>query len=313
MKRHATGRRATGRSAPQAPTTTGAAAADRPAADPPAADRPAADRRVTVPHTAEPPPPAEPPVPDGRAAERPAVKRGVVKYGALALLAACAVLVFAQCGAAGGSPSGGSAPASRGGDGFNSTDVMFLQMMLPHQEQGVKLVRLAKRHAVRPEVKTLAAAIETTQVAEAREMQRRLREWRRPLRAESSEHAAHGGMPETTDAELAALEQAPPDRFEREFLNLLIGHQDDAVQMARLEIGGGEDGWTKRLAERVDRSRSAQIDQMLAILRPPSTTKPPSTKKPQSTQKPRSTQAHRSPKSLRSAEGTRPPEDSHRK
>ncbi|MFI0412483.1 DUF305 domain-containing protein, partial [Actinomadura sp. 3N508] len=278
-----------------------------PAADPPAADRPAADRSVTVRHTAEPPPPAEPPVPDGRAAGRPAVKRGVVKYGALALLAACVLLVFAQCGAAGGSPSGGSAPASRGGDGFNSTDVMFLQMMLPHQEQGVKLVRLAKRHAVRPEVKLLAAAIETTQVAEAKEMQQRLRGWRRPLRAESSEHASHGGMPETTDAELAALERTPPDRFEREFLNLLIGHQDDAVQMARLETGSGEDGWTKRLAARVDRSRSAQIEQMLAILRPPST------EKPRSTAKPRSTQAHRSPKSLRYAEGTRPPEDSHRK
>jgi uncharacterized protein (DUF305 family) len=222
-------------------------------------------------------------VADGDAAERPAAVRGVVKYGALALLAACAVLVFAQCGAAGGSPSGGPAPASRGGDGFNSTDVMFLQMMLPHQEQGVKLVRLAKRHPVRQETRTLAAAIETTQIAEAEQIQKRLRGWHRPLRANPHEHAAHGGMPEISDAELEALDRTPPDRFEREFLNLLIGHQDDAVQMARLETGKGEDGWTKRLAERVDRSRSAQIEQMLTILRP------------------------------QSSEGPRPPEDSHRK
>ncbi|WUI01516.1 DUF305 domain-containing protein [Spirillospora sp. NBC_00431] len=297
MKRNATDRPAsdrpmTGRSAAGRPAT-GRPTAGRPAADPPAADhRPAADRRVPDRHTAEPPPTAEPPVTDGHAAgRRPAVKRGVVKYGALMLLAACALLVFAQCGAAGGPPSGGSASASRGGHGFNSNDVMFLQMMLPHQEQGVKLVRLAERHSVRPEVKTLAAAIETTQVAEARQMQQRLRGWRRPLRAESHEHAAHGGMPETTDAELEALDRAPPGRFEREFLNLLIGHQDDAVQMARLEKGRGEDGWTRRLAERVDRSRSAQIEQMLAILRPPS----------------------QSPDGPRSPEGSRPPEDSHRK
>ncbi|MFI0480845.1 DUF305 domain-containing protein [Actinomadura sp. 9N215] len=295
MKRNATDRRAsdrpaTGRRAAGHPAT-GRPTAGRPAAEPPAADRPAADRRVTGRHTAEPPPPAEPPVADGHAPGRPAVKRGVFKYGGLALLAVCALLVFAQCGAAGGSPSGGPAPASRGGHGFNADDVMFLQMMLPHQEQGVKLVRLAKRHSARPEVKTLAAAIETTQIAEARQMQERLRGWRRPLRAESHEHAAHGGMPETTDAELAALERTPPARFEREFLNLLIGHQDDAVQMARLETGRGEDAWTRRLAERVDRSRSAQIEQMLAILRPPS----PSTDGP------------------RSPEGSRPPEDSHRK
>ncbi|TYK52518.1 DUF305 domain-containing protein [Actinomadura decatromicini] len=201
--------------------------------------------------------------------DRARLRRAAPKYGALAILAACAVLVFAQCGAAGGSPTGGSTPAAQGGRGFNPTDVMFLQMMLPHQEQGVKLVRLAKGHAVTPEVRTLAAAIETTEVAEARQMQKRLRDWRRPLRAASGEHAAHGGLPETTDAELEALARTPADRFEREFLNLLIGHQDDAVQMARLETGQGEDSWTRRLAQRVDRSRSAQIKQMLKILTQP--------------------------------------------
>ncbi|MEU8799516.1 DUF305 domain-containing protein [Spirillospora sp. NPDC048819] len=207
--------------------------------------------------------------------ERGETKQRVVKGAVLAILAACVLLVFAQCGAAGGSPGGGSAAvpsggsaAVRGGDGFNSTDVMFLQMMLPHQEQGVKLARLAMRHPVRPEVRTLAAAIEATQVAEAKRMQERLRAWRRPLRALAHEHAAHGGMPETTDAELEALKRLPPDRFEREFLNLLIAHQDDAVQMARLETGKGEDAWTRRLAERVGQSRSAQIEQMLAILAP---------------------------------------------
>ncbi|MGP4024051.1 DUF305 domain-containing protein [Actinomadura sp. 3N407] len=199
--------------------------------------------------------------------ERGGAKRVAVKCAVPAILAACVLLVFVQCGAAGGSPDGGSA-AARGGRGFNATDVMFLQMMLPHQEQGVKLARLAGRRPVRPEVGTLAAAIETTQVAEAKRMQERLRAWRRPLRARAHEHAAHGGMPETTDAELAALERMPPDRFEREFLNLLIAHQDDAVQMARLETGKGEDAWTRRLAERVGRSRSAQIEQMLAILGP---------------------------------------------
>ncbi|WP_344897173.1 DUF305 domain-containing protein [Actinomadura meridiana] len=255
---------------------------ERPAAVPPAAGPRAPVHSSSDRHTAD-SPAAEPPVADGDAAERPAAVRGVVKYGALALLAACVVLVFAQCGAADHSTSGGPAPASKGGNGFNSDDVMFLQMMLPHQEQGVKLVRLAKRHSVSPEVRTLAAAIETTQIAEAEQIQRRLREWRRPLRANTNEHAAHGGVPETTDAELEALDQTPPNRFEREFLNLLIGHQDDAVQMARLETGKGEDGWTKRLAERVDHSRSAQIHQMLKILGP------------------------------QSPEGPRPPEDSHRK
>ncbi|MFB4306805.1 hypothetical protein [Actinomadura sp. GTD37] len=41
-------------------------------------------------------------------------------------------------------------------------------------------------------------------------MQRRLRGWRRPLRADPGGHAAHGGMPRTTDAELKALERTSP-------------------------------------------------------------------------------------------------------
>jgi uncharacterized protein (DUF305 family) len=73
-------------------------------------------------------------------------------------------------------------------------------------------------------------------------------------------------MPETTDAELKALARAPAGRFERDFLNLLVAHQDDAVQLARMETGGGQDPWTRRLAASVDRSRSAQITWMLALL-----------------------------------------------
>ncbi|WP_242910504.1 DUF305 domain-containing protein [Actinomadura terrae] len=188
-----------------------------------------------------------------------------MRYGALALLAACVLLLVVQCGATGGSSS--TAPAAeRGGPGFNATDVMFLQMMVPHQGQGVRLVRLVRRHPVRPEVATLAAAIESTQLTEVKDMAGRLRGWRRPPTAPPHSHAAHGGMPETTQSELDALDRTPPDRFERAFLNLLIAHQDDTVQMARMETGGGQDAWTRRLAENADRSRSAQITRMLAIL-----------------------------------------------
>ncbi|HZB33638.1 MAG TPA: DUF305 domain-containing protein, partial [Streptosporangiaceae bacterium] len=152
------------------------------------------------------------------------------------------------------------------GRGFNATDVMFLQMMVPHQGQGVRLVRMARGRPVRPEVATLTAAIETTQLSEIQSMTARLRVWKRPRAASAHEHAAHGGMPRTTEAELEALARAPAGRFEREFLNLLIAHQDDAVQLARMETGGGRDPWTRRLAVNVDRSRSAQITQMLAWL-----------------------------------------------
>jgi uncharacterized protein (DUF305 family) len=194
--------------------------------------------------------------------------RGPAKHAA-ALLTACALLLSAGCG---GVPTTGTGRApDPGGPGFNGTDVMFLQMMLPHHGQGVRIARLAKDRAARPEVRTLAAAIESTQLTEIKAMAGWLRAWRRPPRAPAHAHAGHGGMPETRESEIEALARATGPGFERAFLNTLIAHQDDAVQIARMEVSAGLDPRARDLARRIDRSRSAQIRQMLLFLGRPDT------------------------------------------
>ncbi|KAB2339647.1 DUF305 domain-containing protein [Actinomadura rudentiformis] len=154
---------------------------------------------------------------------------------------------------------------------FNSADVMFLQMMVPHHGQGVRIARLARDRAarpdVRPDVRTLAAAIETTQISEIRSMAGWLRSWRRPPTAPAGSHSAHGGMPMTSEAAIEHLGKTTGAAFERDFLNMLIAHQDDALQMARREVAAGTNPEAKGLADRVARSRAAQIDQMLTLLR----------------------------------------------
>lgn len=194
--------------------------------------------------------------------------RVTVRWAVLAVAAACALLLLGRCGAAGGSTS---PAAPRGGPGFNPTDVMFLQMMAPHEGQGVTLARLAdgsRGRPVRPEVARLAAAIASTQLTEVRSMSARLRYWHRPATAAPGSHAAHGGMPATSAAAVRSVERAPAGGFERAFLNLLIAHQDDAVQMARMETARGENAWARSLAANIDRSRSAEIATMLALLDP---------------------------------------------
>jgi len=78
--------------------------------------------------------------------------------------------------------------------------------------------------------------------------------------------AGHGGLHETNVDELAALEAATGDDFDRKFLNMLIGHQHNAVEVARLEAASGVNPETRALAQRVDRSRTAQIQQMLGMV-----------------------------------------------
>lgn len=170
-------------------------------------------------------------------------------------------------GAGAGLPSPSPAPpmGTAAGVAFNPPDVMFLQMMVPHNTQGVRLVRLVRERPVRPEVKELAEAIGVTQERESASMSGLLNAWGQPATAKEDEHTAHGGMPGVSDEEMAALVAAPPAEFERRFLDMLIAHQDDATQMAKVEIATGLHSEVTKMAKRVDVSRTAQIAQMLAL------------------------------------------------
>ncbi|GAA3425266.1 hypothetical protein GCM10018953_24490 [Streptosporangium nondiastaticum] len=159
-----------------------------------------------------------------------------------------------------------AAPVTTPSGDVDAVDVMFLQMMGPHNGQGVRLARLARDRPARPEVRILAAAIATTQEAETATMAGWLRAWGRPLTADPGEHAAHGGMPGLTEAEIGSVADAPPAEFERRFLNMVIAQQDDAIQLARLEAMNGVNPEVRALAGRIEASRTAQIQRMLALL-----------------------------------------------
>jgi len=171
------------------------------------------------------------------------------------------VLVLSGCAATSRPESTGTPTGTKG---FNAIDVMFLQMMVPHHDQGLRVVRLARVRPVRPEVKMLAEAIEATQFDEAAAMAGWLRSWGAPPSADPNSHAAHGGPRGLTEAELASVVNADDAGFERGFLDLLISHQDDARQLASMEMSGGINPEARKLADSIDKSREAQIKQMLS-------------------------------------------------
>lgn len=153
-------------------------------------------------------------------------------------------------------------------DEFNETDVMFLQMAVPHHRAGLEIVKLAQDRPVRADVKTLAAAIEVTQLSEVDSMTKWLADWEQPEAAGDNPqlHAGHGGDHSTSPEAIAELAATGPGEFEKAFLNLLIAHQHNAVAMAKLEREGGVNPQAKDLAERIFSSRTAQIAQMLGDL-----------------------------------------------
>ncbi|MPZ83549.1 MAG: DUF305 domain-containing protein [Actinophytocola sp.] len=184
------------------------------------------------------------------------------------LLLVAAVLLLAGCGTPVTATTGTveSAPPLPGN--FNDTDVMFLQMMVPHHEQGVRMARLAQTRAAAVEVRDLAAAVVATQTDEVEDMTAWLRAWNQPIEADpdAHAHAGHGGMRMTDPAVVASLADTPAAAFDRTFLNLFTGHQHGAVELARMETGDGKDPQARELASRIVESRTAQVRQMARLL-----------------------------------------------
>ncbi|WP_410608683.1 DUF305 domain-containing protein [Amycolatopsis sp. lyj-109] len=151
----------------------------------------------------------------------------------------------------------------------NAADVMFLQMLIPQNRQGIEIVRLAAARPLPAEVKELAAAIEVTQQTEIDDMRRWLHDWNQPEAVDLNPHAhaGHGGLKTTSPDLVGALKTAPDGEFTRRFLDVLTGQQQGAVELAQTENGGGGgvNAQARDLARRVIESRTAEVKQLLNV------------------------------------------------
>ncbi|WP_410637525.1 DUF305 domain-containing protein [Amycolatopsis sp. lyj-346] len=170
---------------------------------------------------------------------------------------AVVALLLAGCGS-------GATPAA---PGYNAADVMFLQMLIPQNQQGIEIVRLAAARPLPAELKELAAAIEVTQRTEIDDMRRWLREWNQPDTTDLNPqaHAGHGGLKMMSPDLVGALKAAPDGEFTRRFLDVLTGQQQGAIELAQAENGaaGGVNPQARELARRVIESRTAEVKQLL--------------------------------------------------
>ena len=194
------------------------------------------------------------------------VRTTLLISGALA-----AVLTFAGCASNSGSNEGmegmdhssSSAPATEAS--FNSADVMFAQMMIPHHEQAVEMsdVLLAKE-GVDQQVLDLAQQIKDAQQPEIDQ----LREW---LTAWGEDESDPSGMDHNMDGmmsedDMAVLEQASGADAARLFLQQMVVHHEGAITMAQTEVDEGENPDAKAMAEEIVATQSDEIATMQDLL-----------------------------------------------
>lgn len=171
-----------------------------------------------------------------------------------------AALVF--LGAAAGYWTGSDRPP---GDG--SADIGFLQDMILHHEQAVRISSTAVTEATEPVVRQFAREVLIFQQYEIGLMEGYLHRWQRPRVPDRDTVMAwmgHGTpaaqMPGlATDAQLEALERAEGRDVDAAFLRLMTVHHEGGVHMAEAAVRRVGDRVVRELAQKMVTNQGTEI------------------------------------------------------
>ncbi|SDG07133.1 Uncharacterized conserved protein, DUF305 family [Blastococcus aurantiacus] len=166
---------------------------------------------------------------------------------------------------------GSSSTAVR--EAFNNADVTFVQGAIPQQHGALAAAQLAEGRAGDARVHSLSRRIEAAQKSDVETMAGWLFEWGEPL-PEDQDLANHGpddivdgpGWGSPFDEALARLEVARGVDFDRLLLQAMVQSHQNAVDMAETEIAEGAYPAAVALARDIVRFRTAEIEEMKALL-----------------------------------------------
>ena len=145
---------------------------------------------------------------------------------------------------------------------FSSSDIMFLQMMIPHHQQAVDMGTLAESQGLSPTIKALATQIKSEQSPEITKMTA----WVSAAGAsvKMDHDMGMGGM--LSDSEFAALKAARGADFDKLFLKDMITHHSSAVAMAVM-VMHSQNTSIKSLSKAIIDSQSKEIQYMQGLLK----------------------------------------------
>jgi uncharacterized protein (DUF305 family) len=147
-----------------------------------------------------------------------------------------------------------------------ASDARFLREMTAHHTVGVELARLAASNAGDTRLQRLGRLMVANQAGEIAVMSRWWRSWNRsplpPL--SSSDHAHLPGMPHP--AAIPRLSTEEGQRFDADFVPVMIDHHRGALQMADRAWSEAADPRVRLLADSIRHAQARQISAMTAVL-----------------------------------------------
>lgn len=199
-------------------------------------------------------------------------------------------LTLSACGGNGNSSSSSSDHSSMSGMGsssspspssaatgqFNDADVMFAQSMIVHHRQAIEMAKLASSRAGSAQVRQLAAKIEAAQAPEIQKMTKWLTSWGADVPSDdmsgmSGMSGMKGMNPSDmpgmmTAADMRSLRTASGAQFDQQFLDMMIGHHQGAIEMAKTEQKQGKHDEAVALAADIATAQTSEIKTMRNLL-----------------------------------------------
>jgi uncharacterized protein (DUF305 family) len=163
-------------------------------------------------------------------------------------------------------PSSSSSAGSASTE-FNTADIMFAQMMIPHHQQAVEMSEIIlNKTGVNSEVTVLAKQIKAAQQPEITTMTSWLSAWgSSPMPSMSGmDHGGGEGMMGAAD--MKKLEEADGPTGQKLFLEGMIRHHQGAIAMAQTEISNGKNTDAVALARKIAASQQKEITTMDELL-----------------------------------------------
>ncbi|NBY15968.1 MAG: DUF305 domain-containing protein [Actinobacteria bacterium] len=182
------------------------------------------------------------------------MKRIAIALTVLTLLTGCARINTAN------SPNNHMSQMPGTNTSANASDIMFVQMMIPHHSQAIEMSDYAKTNTTNPVVLALAAKISAAQQPEIDLMGNWLHQWGIHDMHEMDMNMSDDGM--LSDSQMATLKAATGKEFDKLYLTGMIAHHQGAVAMAQEVLVDGQNSRVHELATNIVESQTSEIAQM---------------------------------------------------
>jgi len=169
---------------------------------------------------------------------------------------------------------------------YTAADIAFMSGMISHHAQAVKMAGWAESHGASKSLQVFCGRIAMGQSAEIGLMQSWLRDRRQPVPEPDPRgmKMSMGGMDHymimpgmLTEAQMAQLDSARGEKFDRLFLTYMIQHHRGAISMVDSLFatpGAGQDEIVFKFANDVQADQSTEIDRMEQMLEALTPSKP---------------------------------------